>query len=296
MNTVLACFGRSPRLYESISSNVISHQTVIGVVRVVVQAANIRKGFLKPRPSVLIRVQGRADTQTTTRENKTHSPNWFAESTYVLVYSLQDSLEFEILNHHRIIRTGLIGQATFPLSLLDDDPRRTGEEVPIIKNSNKANGTLLFNIFYYPVSVSKEISSSSYTGVITLFIWQAKGFNWESYSKKPRKIIVMTSLGWTDGPIHETHPCDLSEVAVWNSSYDFLCFDRTSTTVVMKIVDLDQDKNLIVHGHISLALDELILAQDEKRDWWSLSGRPDGQLRVTAEWRPIGMNRNSIYM
>lgn len=63
--TMLGCFKKSKNNYEPISSPNIPRPHPIGVVRVVVQAANIRKRFLKPRPFVVIRVQGRSETKKT---------------------------------------------------------------------------------------------------------------------------------------------------------------------------------------------------------------------------------------
>lgn len=99
-------------------------------------------------------------------EFNSYSPNWFSESLFVLIYSLQENLEFVVANYHRMLGPGVIGRATFPLSVLASDPIRTGEERPILKNTHEVNGTLLFDIFYYPILQSdliKELRSTSKT-------------------------------------------------------------------------------------------------------------------------------------
>lgn len=97
-------------------------------------------------------------------EFNSHSPNWFSESLFVLIYSLQENLEFVVANYHRGLRPGVIGRATFPLSVLASEPIRTGEERPILKNTTEVNGTLLFDVFYYPIlhsDLRKELRSTS---------------------------------------------------------------------------------------------------------------------------------------
>lgn len=184
---MLNCFKSSKQNYEPISSINVPHPNPVGVVRVVVQAANIRKRVLKPRPFVLIRMQGRLETKaTSTVKTKTwflaimahtsltnwvdvysHSPNWFSESSFILiVYSLEENLEFEVLNHHRFLKSGSIGHSVFSLALLKDDARRIGEESSIIGKDHKVNGTTLFDIFYYPVSSPREVPSTSCNALI----------------------------------------------------------------------------------------------------------------------------------
>jgi Ca2+-dependent lipid-binding protein len=79
---------------------------------------------------------------------------------------LQENLEFVVANYHRGLSNGVIGRATFPLSVLASEPIRTGEERPILKNTTEVNGTLLFDVFYYPIlhsDLRKELRSTSRT-------------------------------------------------------------------------------------------------------------------------------------
>jgi Ca2+-dependent lipid-binding protein len=55
--------------------------------------------------------------------------------------------------------------------------------------------------------------------------------------------------------------------------------------MVIKIVDRDDDN--WAAGHISVALTDLLASEDGKVEWWSLSGCPNGQLRLSTAWNPI---------
>ena len=94
--------------------------------------------------------------------NDSHNPNWISESSFTLVYSLEEILELEVMNHHRVRKPSLIGQAVLPLSLLEEDSRRVGVERPIFKHTEKVVGSLLFDVFYYPTT-SPEVDEKRRT-------------------------------------------------------------------------------------------------------------------------------------
>jgi Ca2+-dependent lipid-binding protein len=149
------------------------------------------------------------------------------------------------------------------------------------------NGTLLFDVFYYPIlhpDLEKALRSTE-TGIVNLNIHQTKGIKREDFY--PRKLVATVSFSWTGPPSHKTPPVEFTDSLVWNSSFDFLCFDKGSTTVVIKIVDRDDGK--WVAGHFSMALADLLEleTEDGKVEWFSLSGCPNGQLRLGATWNPI---------
>ncbi|KAJ3513051.1 hypothetical protein NLJ89_g3157 [Agrocybe chaxingu] len=282
------CFGRKRRSnsYERIPSNIPPRRSAIGAVRVVIQAANIQSKLLKPRPFVRLRVQGREEIATISpAKDRTYSANWFYEPKYLLVYSLDERLEFEVMNHHKIVQPRLIGQAMFPLYYLDGDMKKIGEERTIFKHSESPKGTILFDVFYYPAGMAYEKPPSSKTGIVSLHIQEVRHFKWDLYSEQPIKLSVTTSLGWNSPLIHHTVPSYFIDPPMWNSTFEFLCFDRSST-VVLKIVDGESSKTSAIYGHISVPLQELLAAEDG-REWWPLSGCPGGELKVTAEWRPL---------
>ena len=148
------------------------------------------------------------------------------------------------------------------------------------KNSDRPVG--------YPLSSSDLFDDAgclSDTGVVNLLIHQATKIKREDIY--PRKLVATVSIGWTGPPIHKTPPAEFTDsLLVWNSSFDFLCFDKDATTLVIKIVDRDDDK--WTAGHISVTLTDLLASEEEGGgEWWSLSGCPNGQLRLSAIWNPI---------
>ncbi len=88
---------------------------------------------------------------------------------------------------------------------------------------------------------------------------------------------------------------------VWNSAFDFICYERPQTIAVIKIVDdvptVCSSNGSTVYGHVSVALDELLIAQDEEqRDSWPLSGCPHGALEMSVRWKSITeMKQTHVY-
>lgn len=84
-------------------------------------------------------------------------PNWFTDSRDIVLYSLSNMLQFDVMERHRIRQPTNVGTAFFDLGVLACEPSHIGEERVIHppKNSSRYimgdEGTLLFDVFYYPI-------------------------------------------------------------------------------------------------------------------------------------------------
>jgi Ca2+-dependent lipid-binding protein len=90
--------------------------------------------------------------------------------------------------------------------------------------------------------------------------------------------------------IHTTPLLKHTNTPIWESSTEFLCSDKASSVISIKVID-DRDflKDPLV-GYISVRLTDLLDSQKEVgRDWWPLSGCKSGRLRMSAEWKPLNM-------
>lgn len=91
-------------------------------------------------------------------------------------------------------------------------------------------------------------------------------------------------------PIHTTQRFKHTNNPVWESSTEFLCSDKHSSVISVKVID-DRDflKDPMV-GYLSIKLDDLLEAKKTAgRDWWPLSGCKSGKIRLSAEWKPLNM-------
>lgn len=77
---------------------------------------------------------------------------------------------------------------------------------------------------------------------------------------------------------------------VWESAYEFICSDKDSCVITIKVID-DRDflKDPVI-GHMSIKFTDLLSCMGEAgRDWFPLSNAKSGRLRLTAEWKPVAM-------
>ena len=92
--------------------------------------------------------------------------------------------------------------------------------------------------------------------------------------------------------IHKTPKLKHTNKPVWESTTEFLCSDKSSSVVTIKVVDDREFLKDPVIGYMSLRLEDLLEAKKKEagRDWWPLSGCTSGaKLRVSAEWKPLNM-------
>lgn len=89
--------------------------------------------------------------------------------------------------------------------------------------------------------------------------------------------------------IHTTPKVRHTLNPIWESSTEFLCSDKHSSVVTVKVVD-DRDflKDPLI-GYLSIKLDDLLAAKKTAKDWWPLSGCKSGRVRMSAEWKPVDM-------
>lgn len=77
---------------------------------------------------------------------------------------------------------------------------------------------------------------------------------------------------------------------VWEAPYEFLCTDKTSSKILIRVID-DRDfmKDPEV-GYMVIALTDLLACTGHAgKDWFQLSNCKSGKIRVSAEWKPLNM-------
>ena len=153
------------------------------------------------------------------------------------------------------------------------------------------------------LAVNSNVVPISGSGIVTLTIQSATNFVWDDRLPRPNQLVASVSLGWTKIPIYTTPPsrCTPNQLLAWNSAFDFICYERPQTIVVIKIVDdaptVCSSNGSTVYGHFSVALDELLIAQDVKQRYsWPLSGCPHGALNMSVQWKSMmQMKQTRVY-
>ncbi|TFL06303.1 C2 domain-containing protein [Pterulicium gracile] len=267
--------------------------TAVGVLQVTIHSARGLKGNKigggTPDPFVSLSIENRAEVAHTKYKKNTHNPTW-VETKFLLINNLNETLNFSIqdFNDHR--KNTAMGDSSFELSRLHDDAEQEGVVSPILKDG-KERGELRYDLSWYPIMQpeegSEELADSS-VGIVRLTIHQAKELDTSKSMAKDLNPFAEVLLGGKE-VIHQTPRFKHTTSPVWESAKEFLCSDRESSVVTVKVID-DRDfmKDPVI-GYMSIHLQQLLDAKKEARDWWPLSGCKSGKLRVSAEWKPLNM-------
>jgi Ca2+-dependent lipid-binding protein len=132
-------------------------------------------------------------------------------------------------------------------------------------------------------------------GIVRLTIHQAKGLEISGMRASDLNPYAKVFLGSSTTPFHTTRRTKHTAQPVWETATEFLCVNRSTSTITVKVIDdreFLKDPNI---GYLSVRLQDLLDARKEAdHDWWQLSGSKSGRLRLTAEWKPLNM-AGSIY-
>ncbi|KAJ3567153.1 hypothetical protein NP233_g6551 [Leucocoprinus birnbaumii] len=268
----------------------------IGVIQVTIHSARGIKGAKigggVPDPFVSLSINDRAELARTTVKKNTYNPTWL-ETKFILVNSIGENLMLNLwdFNDHR--KDSLLGAATFDMNQLADDSSREGIVSTLLKDG-KERGELKYDIQYYPVLETPEGSTEvpeSSVGIVRLTIHQAKDLDQSKSLSGDLNPFAKVYLGNdTENAVFATGRFKHTISPVWEAPYEFLCSDKDSSVITIKVID-DRDflKDPVV-GHMSIKLVDLLSCMGEAgRDWFPLSGAKSGRLRLSAEWKPVAM-------
>lgn len=126
-------------------------------------------------------------------------------------------------------------------------------------------------------------------GIVRLTLHQAKDLDHTKVMSGDINPFAKVLLSANAPPIHSTPKVKHTLNPVWESSTEFLCSDKHSSVVTVKVID-DRDflKDPMI-GYLSIKLEDLLEAKKTARDWWPLSGCRSGRVRMSAEWKPLNM-------
>ena len=212
-----------------------------------------------------------------------------------------------------------IGASIFELAKLDEDATQENLCLSILKDGEQ-RGELRIDVSYFPIlkhrineSGIEELPESSEfylrcypvvvtsittlagVGIVRFTIHQARDLESSGARAAGLKAYAEVFLGSSPNPIHTTPQVKHTSQPVWESTTEFLCANRSSSIITVKVID---DRDFVkdpTMGYLSVRLQDLLEARKTAdRDWWQLSGCTSGGLRLTAEWKPLNI-AGSLY-
>ncbi|KAJ6501679.1 C2 domain-containing protein [Mycena vitilis] len=270
--------------------------TAIGVLQVTVESARGLKGTKigggTPDPYISLSLNNREELAVTKYKSNTYNPTWM-ETKFILINSLNESLVLSLydFNDHR--KNALMSSTSFELAQLEQDATREGIEAALLKDG-KERGILRYDVSYYPVikpEEGQELPDTS-VGIVRLTIHQAKELDQSKSLSGDLNPLARVYLGDSKDAAFSTKLFKHTNAPVWEQAYEFLCADKTSSVVTIKVID-DRDflKDPVV-GYMSIKLQDLLDSKKDTasgRDWFPLSNCKSGKVRLSAEWKPLNM-------
>ena len=125
-------------------------------------------------------------------------------------------------------------------------------------------------------------------GIVRLTIHQGKDLDAHGGRPADMNPYANVFLGHSHHPAHTTQRTKNTSQPAWESATEFLCPNRSSSIITVKVVDDREFAKDLTVGYLSVRLQDLLKARKEVgRDWWQLRGCKSGRLRLTAEWKPL---------
>ncbi|KAG2155499.1 C2 domain-containing protein [Suillus clintonianus] len=268
----------------------------IGVVQVIVEAGRGLKankiGGGSPDPYVSISINNREELARTKYKQSTYNPTWM-ETKFILVNSIQESLVLSLFDYNDHRKDTPLGAATFELQKLLEDATQEGLELPVLKDG-KDRGLIRLSVNYFPCVhdsfKSQYLSFSLDVGIVRLTIHQAKELDATKSLSGDLNPLVKVFVGNSHSYTHKSQIIKHTNNPIWESPTEFICSDKSSSVITIKVVDERDFLRDPVVGHMSVRLVDLLQTDPTMdREWWPLNGCNSGKIRLSCEWKPLQM-------
>lgn len=268
--------------------------SAIGILKVTIESAAglkaVKLGGGAPDPYVVMGVGLKPAVNKTSFKHSTSHPVW-NETHYILVNTLNESLNLSVFDYNEHRADNALGTSVFDLASLVADAEQSGLSSKIVQDG-KDRGTIRYNLSFYPVLTPKALPDGtlepppeSSTGIVRLTIHQAKDLDM-SRSSGTLSPYAAVYLGNNQEMHHRTATMKSSNTPTWESSTEFLVPDKAKSTITIKLFD-DRALRDPALGTAVIRLDDLLQAKDRQQDWFPLSGARSGKLRITTDWKPL---------
>ncbi|KAH6917432.1 transmembrane protein [Coprinopsis sp. MPI-PUGE-AT-0042] len=299
MHSVLGPMMYDPNVFTLNLEQLLSGEpldSAVGVVQVTVHSARGIKGVKigggSPDPYVSISINERTELARTKYKHNTYNPTW-VETKYILINNLHERLVLDLFDYNEHRSDQKLGSTIFELSALEEDSVQEGVVGHLLKDG-KDRGELRYDVSFFPVlspDESTEMAVDSSIGIVRLVIHQAKELDHTKSISGELNPLAKVYLSGKNNTAFTTPRLKHTNSPVWETPYEFMCTNKATEVVTIKVID-DRDflKDPVV-GYMSIRLSDLLEAKVEGgRDWFPLSGCKTGRLRVSAQWKPVGMS------
>ena len=270
--------------------------SAIGVLKINIIDArglnSVKIGGGAPDPYVSVALGAKPPIGKTKVIDSTSSPTW-NETQFVLINSLSDVLNLSLWDYNEHRPDNLLGTVSQELKTLETDAEQEGIVGKILEGG-KTRGQVRYDMAFYPVLQPTKAADGTIepppdttAGIVRFTIHQAKDVDIAG-EHGDLNTFAEVYLGGSKKPVHKTQTIKKSKAPIFESNCEFLVPDKSSSVVTVKVIDDNRLQDDIL-GTLSIKLTDLLTAKERQQDWLPLSGSRAGKIRVSTEWKPVGI-------
>lgn len=250
-----------------------------------------------PNPYIRFYLNHGQELDRTSVCESTFEPKW-NETRYLKLNNLNSLLSMELKTSRPGRKDRRLGTANFDLSRLDGETQaeQEGLNLMLLRNGKHVSD-LRVDIRYLPISKPNkrddgtvEPAVESNSGVLRLMIHECRDLiSTEKIS--PYVRIIVNGLEKYKSPIIKN-----KKNPKFESPYEIVVLDKTTFFIRAEVRDSRADDKLL--GVFTSYLSDVVRLQEKNDSWWDLVTGDEcmGQLRLSAEWKPMLMSGLSDYV
>lgn len=223
----------------------------------------------------------------------TPNPRW-NETHYIIVSSLNDSLDIEVFDWNEFRKDKELGTASFPLENLEEIYEHENERLEI-KSAGKARGVLMCDIRFFPVMEpdtepdgEEEELPEMNTGILRFTVEQAKDL--DGSKSIVGQLNPYAQLLLNGKEVHTTKKLKRTNNPIWdNGSKEILITDRKSAKLGVAVKDDRELAGDQILGTYQIKLDDMLELMAKGQDWYHLAQTKTGRVKMQAQWRPVAL-------
>ncbi|KAK4220245.1 tricalbin-3 [Rhypophila decipiens] len=244
-----------------------------------------------PDPYAQLSLSKRQPLAQTKVVKESNNPKW-NETLYVIVTSLNDTLDLEVFDYNDFRKDKKLGSTSFQLEGFEEIHEFENERLEL-KHDGKARGVVTCDIRFFPVLAPEtlpdgtvEPAPESNTGILRFTIEQAKDL--DSSKSITGLLNPYAQLILNGKPVHTTEKKKRTNNPVFSeSSKEILITDRKKAKLGLVMKDDRDIAGDQVVGSYQIKLDDMLELMAKGHEWYNLSGVKSGRAKMLAQWKPV---------
>ncbi|KAM7205812.1 tricalbin-3 [Naviculisporaceae sp. PSN 640] len=244
-----------------------------------------------PDPYAVLSLSKRQPLAQTKVVKESNNPKW-NETLYVIVTSLNDTLDIEVFDYNDFRKDKKLGSTSFQLENFEEVYEHENERLEL-KHDGKPRGVITCDIRFFPVLTAETLPDGtvepvpeSNTGILRFTIEQAKDL--DSSKSITGLLNPYAQLILNNKPVHTTEKKKRTNNPVFSeSSKEILITDRKKARLGLIMKDDRDIAGDQVVGTYQIKLDDMLELMAKGHEWYNLSGVKSGRAKMLAQWKPV---------